>query len=255
MPPEIRIAPLTELAHFDRCVELQVAIWNYSKGEVVARRVFLLAQRIGGQVLGAFDGDTMVAFAMALPGYRNRLPYLHSHMLAVLPEYRNTGLGRRLKFAQRDDALARGFELMEWTFDPLEIKNAYLNLHRLGAIVRRYHPDFYGPSSSPLQGGLPTDRLYAEWWMRSPHVVDRLAGQDQPAATIVERIDVPADVSLWKQDPAQRVKASDLQTCNRTALQAAFARGLAAVDYECDYEGNGAFLLGAYTDTDTAKSS
>ena len=94
-----------------------------------------MAQSIGGQVLGAFDGDMMVGFAMALPGYRDGHAYLHSHMLAVLPEYRNAGLGRRLKLAQRDDAIARGFDLMEWTFDPLEIKNAHLNIARLGAIV------------------------------------------------------------------------------------------------------------------------
>src|ERR1019366_5120641 len=111
--------------------------------------------------------DVLVGFAMALPGYRDGKPYLHSHMLAVLPEYRNGGLGRRLKLAQRDDALARGFDRMEWAFDPLEIKNAHLNLVRLGAIVRRYIRDFYGPSTSLLQGGLPTDRLVAEWWLRA----------------------------------------------------------------------------------------
>ena len=71
---------------------------------------------------------------------------------------------------QREDALARGFELMEWTFDPLEIKNAYLNIERLGAIARRYNVNQYGITSSPLQGGLPTDRLVAEWWLKSKRV-------------------------------------------------------------------------------------
>ncbi|WP_263385278.1 GNAT family N-acetyltransferase [Granulicella arctica] len=243
MRPEIRIAPVETLVQFDRCVDLQIAVWGYSDGDVIPRRVFLLAQRIGGQVLGAFDGDTVVGFAMALPGYRNGQPYLHSHMLAVLPEYRDAGLGRRLKLAQRGDALARGFELMEWTFDPLEIKNAYLNLHRLGAIARRYHPDFYGPSSSPLQGGLPTDRLYAEWWMRSPHVLGRLEGEVS-ADEVTTRIQVPAAISQWKQDESRRMLAVDLQTSNRNALQTAFAQGLAVVDYERDVEGNGFFLLG-----------
>ncbi len=143
--------------------------------------LFLLASKIGGQVIGAFTATgLMVGFAMALPGVRDGRPYLHSHMLAVLPEYRNAGLGRRLKLAQRDDALARGFELMEWTFDPLEIKNAYLNITRLGALSRRYAADFYGPSSSPLQAGLPTDRLYAEWWLRSPRVEAALRGEPEP---------------------------------------------------------------------------
>ena len=149
---EIRIQPLTSLEHFERCVVLQLEVWGYSDGDVIPRRVFVVAQRIGGQVVGAFDGETLIGFAMSLPGYRDGKPYLHSHMLAVMPEYRNFGLGRRLKLAQRDDAIARGFDLMEWTFDPLEIRNAHLNIARLGVIVRRYQPDFYGPSSSPLQG-------------------------------------------------------------------------------------------------------
>ena len=174
----IRIASLHQLDEFQSCVDLQLAVWGYSDGDLIPRRMFLLADRIGGQVLGAFDGDKIIAFAMALPGFRNGQPYLHSHMLAVLPEYRNLGLGRRMKLAQRDDAIARGFELMEWTFDPLEIKNAHLNIARLGAICRRYYPDFYGPSSSPLQGGLPTDRLYAEWWLRSPRVLRILGESD-----------------------------------------------------------------------------
>ncbi|NYF81028.1 GNAT family N-acetyltransferase [Granulicella arctica] len=252
MTHALRIESLDQLSQFDRCVDLQIKVWGYSDGDVIPRRVFLVAQRIGGQVLGALDGDTIVGFAMALPGYRNGHAYLHSHMLAVLPEYRNAGLGRRLKLAQRDDALARGFDLMEWTFDPLEIKNAHLNIHRLGAIVRRYHADFYGPSSSPLQGGLPTDRLYAEWWLRSPHVVAVLDGQEHPTETVTARIEVPAVVAQWKQDAAQRILASDLQTGNRIALQTAFAEGLAVVDYERDATGNGTFLLAPWTEHDAA---
>jgi predicted GNAT superfamily acetyltransferase len=154
----IDIRSVSTLEQFERCVVLQSEVWGYNDGDTIPRRVFIVAQRIGGQVLGAFDGDTMIGFAMSLPGYRDGRSYLHSHMLAVLPEYRNTGIGRRLKLAQRDDAIVRGFDLMEWTFDPLEIKNAHLNIARLGAIVRRYQPDFYGPSTSPLQGGLPTER-------------------------------------------------------------------------------------------------
>jgi len=241
----IEIHPLTTLDHFERCVVLQLEVWGYSDGDVVPRRVFLVAQRIGGQVIGAFDGDTIIGFAMALPGYRDGYPYLHSHMLAVLPEYRNAGLGRRLKLAQRDDAIARGFHLMEWTYDPLEIKNAHLNIARLGAISRRYQPDFYGPSSSPLQGGLPTDRLYAEWWLNSPRVANLLNGEPQSLHS-VERITVPQAIYQWKQDAQRRSLAQELQTSNRKALQAAFSRGLAVVGYERDSDGNGIFLLGQW---------
>jgi predicted GNAT superfamily acetyltransferase len=241
----IHIESLTSLEHFDRCVVLQRDIWGYSEVELVPRRVFVVAQRIGGQVLGAFDGDTIVAFAMALPGYRDGTPYLHSYMLAVLPQYHNSGIGRRLKLAQRDDAIARGFDLMEWTFDPLEIKNSHLNINRLGVIVRRYQHDFYGPSSSPLQGGLPTDRLYAEWWLRSGHVADLLSGQPQPQQAL-ERVTVPHTIYQWKQDPQQRALAGILQMENRNALESAFQRGLAVVGYERDPQGNGTFLLGLW---------
>jgi predicted GNAT superfamily acetyltransferase len=241
----IEVRPLTTLEQFERCVVLQLEVWGYSDGDLIPRRVFLLAERIGGQVLGAFDGDTIVGFAMALPGYRNGRSYLHSHMLAVLAEYRNAGLGRRLKLAQREDAIARGFDLMEWTFDPLEIKNAHLNIARLGAISRRYKADFYGPSSSPLQGGLPTDRLYAEWWLTSPRVTGTLGGETE-LTQILERVTVPHAIYQWKQDPEKRLLAQQLQISNREALQSAFSRGLSVIGYERDSEGNGTFLLGLW---------
>ena len=239
----IEIRSLSELEDFDRCVALETAVWNYDPADLIPRRVFLLASRIGGQVLGAFDGDRMAGFAMALPGFRNGQPYLHSHMLGVLTEYRNRSIGRALKLAQRDDALARGFSLMEWTFDPLEIKNAHLNIARLGAIVRRYKRDFYGPSSSPLQGGLPTDRIYAEWWLRSERVEQALRGV-QPALDVEEEIQVPANIYEWKASPDHRNQASAVQARNAEALESAFARGLAVRGYRREVNGDGYFLLG-----------
>src|ERR1700678_2664669 len=213
---EVRIAPLTALVDFERCVELQIAVWGYSDSDLIPKRAFIVAEAIGGQVIGAFAGEELVGFAMSLPGYRDGTAYLHSHMLAVLPEYRNAGLGRRLKLAQREDALERGIERMEWTFDPLEIKNAHLNIARLGAIARHYLPDFYGPSTSPLQGGLPTDRLYAEWWLRSTRVASMLRGEIQ-STPIVERVTVPYSIYQWKQDIQQRSQAQILQTSIREA--------------------------------------
>ncbi len=241
----IHIEPLSDLKAFDRCVELQIAVWGYSDGDLIPRRVFLVAERIGGQVLGAFDGDVMIGFAMGLPGVRNGHAYLHSHMLAVLTEYRNRGIGRRLKLAQREDALRRGFDLMEWTFDPVEIKNAYLNIAKLGAIARRYRADFYGPSSSPLQGGLPTDRLYAEWWLRSNRVEMILRGE-RPTGEVAERIEVTHEIAAWKESADQRDKALTLQKKNQAALEDAFARGLAVTGYDLDAAGNGCFLLGRW---------
>jgi predicted GNAT superfamily acetyltransferase len=254
----VRIADVTKLADFEQCVDVQIAVWGYSDGDLIPKRVFVVAKAIGGQVIGAFEGKAMVGFAMSLPGYRDGKAYLHSHMLAVLPAYRNSGLGRRMKVAQRDDALKKGFERIEWTFDPLEIKNAHLNIARLGAIVRRYMPDFYGPSTSPLQGSLPTDRLVAEWWLRSERVGRVLGelsnGNPQVASKVggkgVERIAVPAAVYEWKRNPEQRSLALTLQTTTRLALLDAFARGLAVTGYERSPQEDGCFVLEPLSEVD-----
>ena len=132
---------------------------------------------------------------------------------------------------------------MEWTFDPLEIKNAFLNIHRLGVIVRDYTPNFYGVSSSRLQGGLPTDRLHAEWWMDSARVKAILNGSLQAPLEIQETIVVPKTVSEWKASATGVSSAMAVQTENRRRFLDAFARGLAVVGFRVDSEGNGAFDL------------
>src|ERR1700727_26562 len=174
------------------CVALQKEIWNFTDADLVPLRMFVVAEKVGGQVMGAFDGRELVGFALSVPGTRSGHIYLHSHMLAVGRPYRNRGLGRRLKLLQREDALARGIELIEWTFDPLEIKNAYLNIEKLGAISQRYNINQYGITSSPLQGGLPSDRLIAEWWLKSKRVETLLATGKNPPVTSESSIEVPA---------------------------------------------------------------
>ncbi len=236
----------TSLEEFRACLALQQEVWGFSDVELVPLRVFSLAPKIGGQVIGAWEGDTLVGFALAIPGSRNGHPYLHSHMVGVKESHRNTGLGQRLKRFQRDDALARGFELMEWTFDPLEIKNAYLNLERLGAIARRYNINQYGITASPLQGSLPTDRLVAEWWMRSKRVEHALATGKSAPFDVDARVDVPAEIYAWKADPNRRRDAAKIQLQNRDTFLAAFSKGLACLGYRRDSKGNGAFLLGPW---------
>ncbi len=245
----ITIRPCTSFSELDDCVAIQEQVWGYDERDIIPRRLFVIARRIGGQIFGAFTStdqaeSRLIAFAMALPGVRDQVPYLHSHMLAVLPPWRNAGIGRRLKLAQRDDALARGFRLMEWTFDPLEIKNAFLNIHRLGAIVRTYTPDFYGPLHSDLQAGLQSDRLHAEWWLDSAHVRRTLSGENALAPeVVVEIIPVTHEVAAWKASPDARHRAVALQAANRAKLQEAFTRGLVAADFSRDAEGNGFYQL------------
>lgn len=156
-------------AEFAACRDVERAVWGSADIDIVPLAVFIVAAETGGQVLGAFDGDRVVGFTLAIAGLRGRKPFLHSHMTAVLNAYRNQGIGRKLKLLQREDALSQGIDLVEWSFDPLEVKNAYFNFE-LGAIARRYLPNMYGITSSPLHGRLPTDRLIAEWRLRSPRV-------------------------------------------------------------------------------------
>ena len=139
------------LEEMQACFALQKEVWKFSDAELVPVRMFVLANKIGGHVIGAFERDNLIGFALAIPGMRNGRSYIHSHMLAVRQQYRNGGLGWRLKLAQRDEALACGYELMEWTFDPLEIKNAYLNIEKLGAIARRYAQRASVPRSPPTR--------------------------------------------------------------------------------------------------------
>jgi len=231
------------------CVALQKEVWNFSDAELVPLRLFVVAEKVGGQVIGAYQGADLVGFGLAIPGFRNGHSYLHSHMVGVRKDHRDGGLGRRIKFFQRDDALARGFELIEWTFDPLEIKNAYLNLERLGAITRRYTVNQYGITTSPLQGGLPTDRLVAEWWLKSKRVKGALHGQAREPSTAEQRIAVPAKVYEWKASPATRSQALEVQDRNREMFLKAFAGDLVALGYERDQQGNGTFLLGHWDET------
>ena len=236
----------TTLEEFRACVALQQEVWGFSDAELVPLRIFSLAPKIGGQVVGAWEAETLVGFAMAIPGSRNGHAYLHSHMVAVKEGHRNSGLGRTIKLFQREDAIANGYELMEWTFDPLEIKNAYFNLERLGAIARRYNVNQYGITNSPLQGFLPTDRLVAEWWMMSRRVQSVLSTGNYPPIRTEEQVEVPARIYEWKSEPAMRSKAVQIQSRNRELFQSAFSCGLSCLGYERDADGNGHFQLGRW---------
>jgi predicted GNAT superfamily acetyltransferase len=254
VPSAVTIRKCEALAEMQACFALQKEVWKFSDADLVPVRMFVVAEKIGGQVVGAFvdsngasgSAQELIGFALAIPAMRNGNAYLHSQMLAVRKQYRNDGLGRRLKLYQREDALARGVELMEWTFDPLEIKNAYLNIEKLGAIARRYNVNQYGLSSSPLQGGLPTDRLVAEWWMKSKRVEAALADAPRAQFDYRARIDVPAEIYEWKATATTSAQALSVQERNRERFQQAFSEGLSVLGYEREQRGGGQFLLGKW---------
>jgi predicted GNAT superfamily acetyltransferase len=227
---------LSTLAELTEAVDLQQQVWGFDDRDVAPLPLFVVAAETGGQVFGAFDGGRMVGFCLAFVGIKpgGRL-YLHSHMLAVLPEYRDQGVGRQLKLQQRSEALGRAIDLIEWTFDPLQLKNAYFNIVRLGAIARRYLENISGESSSPLHADLPTDRLIAEWWLDRPKEASR------PVGDIEERISIPVAIDrIRREDPA---RAREIQLAAATRFQHCFAKGFAVIGFERG-EREGVYLLG-----------
>ena len=240
----ITVRQLHEHAEFQEAVQLQQQIWGFADIELLPVRLFVTASKVGGHAFGAFDGERMIAYCLAIPGLKpGGHIYLHSHMLGVLPEYRNAGVGRMLKLEQRKEAMARGIDLVEWTFDPLEIKNAYFNMERLGAVVRRYLPNQYGTTSSHLHGGLPTDRLVAEWYVRSPRVEAITSGRAYERGAVEARVAIPANIGeLRTEDPA---KARAIQQSAGEQFQQHFAQGLAVTGVEKTADA-GIYLLGKW---------
>lgn len=184
MGDEVRIRPAKDPADFDVCCDLQRAVWGLSDLEITSGIQLIATTHAGGSVLLAEAADGKpVGFAYAFPALRGGTPHLHSDMLAVLPEHQKQGVGARLKWAQREEALARGVSLITWTFDPLQARNASLNLRRLGGTASEFLPNFYGVTSSRLHHGLPTDRLLVRWELNTPEVERRAAAGD-PAPTV-----------------------------------------------------------------------
>jgi predicted GNAT superfamily acetyltransferase len=204
------IRELTSVEEFEACMDLQRDGFGWSDAELMPMRFFVVSRHIGGLVLGAFENQILVGFLSAIPGVRDGVPYWHSHMLAVRHDRRDSGIGSRLKLAQKEAALQRGIRLIEWTFDPLASRNAYVNIEKLGAIVRRYYPGFYGGTN---------DRLIAEWWLDRP----------RPSLTADRRrVTIPAEF-----DPAARIRVRDefLANFKEDFYVAAFERQGETSDY------------------------
>ena len=236
MPEQtVTIRPCHTVEEFDEMVELEFRVWEFGERDVVPSQMYVVAAKIGGQIFGAFVDGKMAGFVLAYPGIRDGKPYLHSHMAAVLPEFRDLGIGRLLKLAQRNDALARGISLIEWTFDPLQPRNAYFNLCRLGVLVRRYLIDVYGSTSSPLHAGLPTDRLVAEWHIDSKRVRDIVSGKPTSVSDVCERVPIVTDDSSV-------TGMTETQRGVRKRFQELFAAGYVVTSFE-RAPGGGAYVL------------
>lgn len=273
----ITIRDLRGLDDYRAVVDLEREIWGYADwADVVTVPVFIITVKRGGILVGAFDEDDpgrMVGFAYSLVGMKDGRPTQWSHMMGVLPAYRSGGLGRALKLAQRERAIAAGFDLMEWTFDPLQALNAHLNFARLGVIADEYVENLYGDSTSALHRGTPTDRLVVQWKLREPHVERRVQGGrlapvraadaaeapavnhsrmardwwtgDDPRLDLTDRrvwLEIPAAFTEMQRDAPDLALRWRLQT--RAVFQEYFRRGYRAVDFEFHREERrGRYLL------------
>jgi len=174
----IEIRPFESIDEFQQCVEFQAHTWGGHFTERVPIAILKVSQRLGGISSGAYDTKgQLVGFIFGMTGVQNGEVVHWSDMLAVKPDLRNSGLGVRLKDYQRKALLTKGIRKMHWTFDPLESKNAYLNLNKLGATSKEYIRDIYGQTDSPLHSGIGTDRLVTTWILDSPRTIERIQGE------------------------------------------------------------------------------
>ncbi|MBA0084335.1 MAG: acetyltransferase [Acidobacteria bacterium Pan2503] len=245
MSLDIQVRKCAKLEEFHGCVELQRQIWGEADLEVEPVTMFVVAAHTGGQVLGAFENGRMIAYTLAIAGLQDHVPYLHSHMTGVLSDYRDRGVGRMLKLFQREEALSRGIRLIQWTFDPLELRNAHFNLNRLGAISRQYLPNLYGTTTSPLHRGLATDRLLVEWRLDSSRAVVAIQSLAKEPVESPAMIELPPELEHWQQENAPEVKK--VQSRVREEFTRWFAKGYAAVALRTA-PGNRAYCLTPWSD-------
>ena len=238
-PVEVRL--VRSMEEYAACEAMSRDVWGAEERNVVPRELLKTMQVNGGMVGGAFTPDgTLVGFVFGFLGARDGRLRLCSHQLGVREAWRGRGLGVALKQLQRRRALELGYDLITWTFDPLEARNAYLNLQRLGAIARVYDRDHYGAMEDELNRGLPSDRFEAEWWIREPH---HASAAPPPGAALILRVGAdreprlqedalpPADAAVIEIPPDfQALRHRDLALARRWRLasRAAFERALRA---------------------------
>ncbi len=235
LSPLYQIRDCLSLEDCAACLNMQREVWQFSDLDITPLRSFVIARNSGGFTLGAFaesDG-ALLGFAHALAAFdEHRQPFFYSQMLAVTPSLRNSGIGVELKFAQRRRAIERGIPLMVWTFDPLQSRNAYLNIVKLGAVVRKYKVNYYGhQSTSALHRGLDTDRLLAEWWVDSSHVkaIAETAGKSETHAQPSASVEVPFEIEQIKSRSLNEARHWQLK------IRAEFEQHLAAGLYCADF--------------------
>jgi predicted GNAT superfamily acetyltransferase len=227
---------------FDNCVRLQREAFGLPELEISPRRHLIVSRQAGGWTLGAFlENGELIGFVHHLAAVRGEDEIIgYSHMMAVSKRYQNLGIGARLKWAQRDRALGEGRRFIKWTWDPMQARNAHFNLNRLGAIVESYAENFYGTDyiTEPEQrvdgvSGIDSDRLFANWYLRSPRVTELARGiVAESTREPVARIEIPGDWSGLLRSDAAKAKQELLRV--RTEFKQALGSGLVCAGFERD---------------------
>lgn len=196
---EVTIRDLESVEDLQKVEAVEQEVWRLTDRDVTPLTLLVACKEAGAMVIGAFDGDALIGFAFGFPALEHGQVSIHSHMLAVLPQYRDLNLGYKLKLAQRERALAMGIRHMTWTFDPLQSRNAHFNFAKAGVVSNRYKVDFYGRTSSSVLHQNGTDRLWVTWPLASDRVQRRLKGE-----TVVTRPEAPELVKVGQGERPQK---------------------------------------------------
>ena len=194
---DVVIRECVSVEDFQQCIELERAVWKDDDIGIMPIRLYMISKACNAPTIGAFDqSGRLVGFVHSMLALIGRHVVYHSHLAAVVEGLRHKDIGYRMKLAQRQFAIDAGIPLIIWTFDPLGSRNAHLNINKLGAIIRRYEFNYYGEGlSSIFDSGIPSDRIFAEWWVRSPHVEATLGGNRPPAPGETSSVTIPEDIS------------------------------------------------------------
>ena len=243
---EIVIRECTTLHDLAACVALQREVFGLPDIEISPVRHLVVTRNAGGFTLGAFSQAKLVGFVLSVPAFLRGEKAFYSHMTAVRSEHQSSGIGARLKWAQRKRSLTEGVRFIKWTFEPVKARNAFFNLEKLGAIVREYQDDLYGTDylTTPHEIekiGLASDRLFAEWELESPKVTALADGYDlAEKRSVMREIVIPSD---WYRLVARDAKAALAEQLRiRSEFGSAFSDGLICRGFRRDDEAP-AFLL------------
>ena len=194
---DIAIRECVSVEDFQQCIELERAVWRDADIGIMPMRLYMISRTCNAPTIGAFESSgRLVGFVHTMIALIDKRVAYHSHLAAVVEDLRHQDIGFRMKLAQREHAIKSGVSLIIWTFDPLQSRNAHLNINKLGTIIRRYEVNYYGEGlSSVFDAEVPSDRVFAEWWVSSPHVESVLAGNRSRLDEPVDSVVIPEDIN------------------------------------------------------------